>query len=457
MEELTKLTLVETLEGLEDKKFSTEELCVAYTQRIGELDSKLNAFLTVNEECGGIPVAVKDIIVTKGIKTTAGSKILETFIPPYNATVIERLFDKGVGVIGKTNCDEFAMGSSGENSAYGCTRNPWDLERVPGGSSSGSAAAVAANLCVFALGTDTGGSVRQPASLCGVVGFKPTYGLVSRYGLIAYGSSLDCVGSITKSVEDAATVLEWISGPDGKDSNCSQQFKLDRTKLKSGVKGLIVGIPGEYFSQGLDKKVKEVIKTSIRKLEALGCKTVEVELAHTKYAIATYYIIATSEASANLSRYDGIRFGGARDLFGQEVKRRIMLGTFSLSVGYYDDYYAKAARVRTLIKQDFEKVFERCDVIVGPVSPTTAWKLGEKLNDPLSMYLSDIYTVTANLAGLPGLSVPCGFADNLPVGLQILGPRFSEEKILRVGYVCEQVGGRKLRPDVQSYSTSGVE
>lgn len=436
--ELTSLTLKETLQGLGKKRFSTGELSRAYFGRIEQINPKIHAFLSIQKECAAIPVAVKDVIVTRGIRTSAGSKILENFIPPYESTVTQRLLDNGMGIIGKTNCDEFAMGSSGENSAYGPTKNPHDQERVPGGSSSGSAAAVAADMCVFALGSDTGGSIRQPASFCGVVGLKPTYGLVSRYGLIAYASSLDTIGPITKSVEDAALVLGWISGPDGYDSNCNQNFKFNEKKLESNIKQLRLGVPKEYFDTGLDSRVRRSIETAIKKLEELGAKTVEVNLPHSKYAIAAYYIIATSEASSNLARYDGIRFGGTRDLFGDEVKRRIMLGTFSLSVGYWDDYYAQAARVRRLICQDFAKAFAKCDVVIGPVSPTVAWKLGEKVDDPLSMYLSDIYTVPANLAGIPGLSVPCGLADGLPVGLQILGPQWSEEIILRTGYAYEQ-------------------
>lgn len=438
MNEITTYTLTQTIKALEEKQFSEEELNSAYTKRAQALNADLNAYITILEPYKGIPAAIKDVLVTKDVRTTAGSKILEDFIPPYSATVVDRLESHNISTIGKTNCDEFAMGSSGENSAYGLTRNPWNTIKVPGGSSAGSAAATSGDMCVFALGSDTGGSIRQPASLCGVVGLKPTYGLVSRYGLIAYGSSLDTVGPITKSVEDAAQVLEWISGPDGKDSNCLQSFKYDEVAVKSGVKGLKVGVPIEYLKEGLEEGVKEVVKKALSELESLGAELVDVELPHSEYAIAAYYIIATSEASSNLARFDGIRFGQTRQLFGSEVKRRIMLGTFSLSVGYYDDYFAKAAKVRTLIAQDFGKAFTKCDVIAGPVSPTVAWDIGAKVDDPLLMYLSDVYTVPANLAGIPGISVPAGFSSGLPVGLQLLGPKWSEEMLLRVGYAYEQ-------------------
>jgi aspartyl-tRNA(Asn)/glutamyl-tRNA(Gln) amidotransferase subunit A len=437
-DEITRLTLSQTKKKLERNELSSKEVNLAYLKRIERLNPDLNAFLLVNKEVGGIPAAVKDVIVTKDLRTSAGSKILEDFIPSYNATCIDRLLAQGIGIIGKTNCDEFAMGSSGENSAYGATRNPWNVDKVPGGSSSGSAAAVSADLCVFALGSDTGGSIRQPASFCGVVGLKPTYGLVSRYGLIAYASSLDTIGPITKTVEDAAIVLEWISGPDKKDSNVQKTFHLDEQLLKAGIRSLKVGLPKEYFGEGLDKNVKEVIEKAVQLIEQLGAHPVELDLPHTQYALPAYYIIATAEASSNLARYDGVRFGRTREFFGEEVKRRIMLGTFALSVGYFEDFYAKAARVRTLIKKDFEQAFQRCDAIVGPVSPNVAWNLGEKIDDPLAMYLSDIYTVTANLAGIPALSIPIGTVDGLPVGLQILGRWFGEQTVLQVGYSLEQ-------------------
>ena len=452
MSYITSLTLTDTLEALENKEFSKEELNKAYLDRIHKINDKLNAYLYINDQSSQIPAAIKDLISVKDMPMTCGSRILEGYIPPYDATVIQLLRTKGVTFCGKTNLDEFAMGSSGENSAYGVTRNPWNLEKVPGGSSSGSAVAVAAGMCVFALGTDTGGSIRQPASLCGVVGLKPSYGRVSRYGAQAMASSLDQIGPITKSVEDARLVLEWISGTDGFDSNCHLKPFVTLSKAKGIyssaspqndrlIKGLKVGVPREYFGPpaggGLDSDVEKVIKNAIKKLEELGAEVVEVTLPHTEYAVATYYIIMASEVSANLARYDGIRFGKSRDKFGDEAKRRIMLGTFSLSSGYYDAYFTKAAKVRTLIKQDFEEAFKKCDVIVGPVSPTVAWNLGEKINDPLTMYLSDAYTIPASLAGIPGLSVPCGYSQGMPVGLQILGKQMDEEAILNVGEVYE--------------------
>ena len=460
MSEITSLTLTQTLAVLDEKKFSKEELNKAYLEKIFKLNAKLNAYLLVNEKSDGIPAAIKDIIITKGIRTTAGSKILQNFVPPYNATVIDRLAEHGVSVLGKANMDEFAMGSSGENSAYGSTKNPWDFNKVPGGSSSGSAVAVSADMATFALGTDTGGSIRQPASLCGIVGLKPSYGRVSRYGAIAMASSLDQIGPITKSVADARLVLSWIAGPDGMDSNClpsdhtpgvssqaKQRLHLFESELPKlfpqsrrpggGLKGTRVGIPKEYFGKGLDSGVEKVIKEAIKKLEELGAEIVEVSLPHTEYGVAVYYIVMSSEVSANLARFDGIRFGFSREKFGDEPKRRIMLGTYSLSSGYYDAYFKKAAQVRTLIKHDFEEAFKKCDVIVGPVSPTTAWNLGEKVADPLTMYLSDAYTIPASLAGIPGLSVPCGFINGLPVGLQILGKYMGDETILNVGEVYE--------------------
>lgn len=436
---ITQLTLTQTLDSLKNKEFSLEELNKAYLERIKNINPKLNAYLEIVEEGRGIPAAIKDVISTKGIKTTASSKVLGNYIPPYNATVINKLLEKNISIIGKTNSDAFAMGGSGENSSFGPTKNPWDLSKVPGGSSSGSTAAVAADMCVFALGSDTGGSIRQPASLTGIVGFKPTFGRVSRYGLIAMASSLDQISPMTKSVEDAALVLDWISGADGYDANCKQEkFTFVPQGLRAGVKGLKVGVPKEYFGKGLDPKVKEVIQVAIKKLESLGAQIVEVSLPHSEYALAAYYIIVPSEVSSNMGRYDGIRYGKGRENIGEEVKRRIMLGTYALSSGYYDEYYSKAAKVRTKVKQDFEKAFEKVDVIVEPVSPTTAWNIGEKVNDPLKMYLADIYTISANLAGIPGLSVPCGFSDGLPVGLQILGKQFDEETVLRVGYAYEQ-------------------
>lgn len=448
--DITKLTLTETLKALEEKQFSLKELNKAYLERVKQYNPELNAYLMVNEQSDGLPAAIKDTIITKGIKTTAASKILENFTPPYNATVMDKLAEEGVSVIGKTNHDEFAMGGSGENSAFGPTKNPWDLNKVPGGSSSGSSVAVAADLAVFALGSDTGGSIRQPASLTGIVGLKPSYGRVSRYGLIAMASSLDQIGPMTKSVEDAALVLEWISGLDGMDSNASSEnFKVESEKLGSGVKGLRIGVPKEYFGEGLDSSVEEVIQTAIKKLEELGAEIIEISLPHSQYALAAYYIIVSSEVSSNMARYTGIRYGTGRQNLGPEVTRRIMLGTFSLSSGYYDAYFTKAAKVRTLIKKDFDEAFKKCDVIVGPVSPTVAWNLGEKISDPLTMYLSDTYTIPASLAGLAGLSVPCGFVNGLPVGLQILGKQFDEETILKTGYAYEQATDwHKERPKI---------
>lgn len=438
MNDVTALSLIETIKALEGKEFSEADLNTAYLQRINKLnDNNLSAYLDINKDNQkGIPAGIKDLIAVKGMKMTCGSQILLGYSPPYNATVIEKLSQNNVSFIGKTNLDEFAMGSSGENSAFYPAQNPWDTKKVTGGSSSGSAVAVAADLCTFALGTDTGGSIRQPASLCGVVGLKPSYGRVSRYGAQAMASSLDQIGPITKTIGDARKVLEWISGPDQHDSNAvAEPFKSANRK---NLKGLRVGIPKEYFGEGLDKDVEKSVKDAVKKLEELGASTVEVSLPHTEYALAVYYIIMSSEVSSNLARYDGIRFGSTRDKFGDEPKRRIMLGTFALSTGYFDDYFIKAAKVRTLIKQDFEKAFEKCDVIVGPVSPTVAWNLGEKIFDPLTMYLSDVYTIPASLAGIPGLSVPCGFANGLPVGLQILGKYLDEDTILSVGELYEQ-------------------
>jgi aspartyl-tRNA(Asn)/glutamyl-tRNA(Gln) amidotransferase subunit A len=444
--DITTLTLTETIDALKEKKFSEVELNKAYLDRIKLFNEKLNVFLDVQENSSGVPAAVKDLISTKFIRTSAGSKIIENYKPPFSATVIDRLLNRGVSVIGKTNQDEFAMGSSGENSAFGVTKNPWDITKVPGGSSSGSAAAVAADLAVFSLGTDTGGSIRQPASLSGVVGLKPSYGRVSRYGAIAMASSLDQIGPFTKSVEDAALVLDWISGPDGYDSNCTKErFMINdlfpkerRVGLMKDLNGIRVGVPKEYFGEGLDKGVEKVIRNSIKKLEELGAEVVEISLPHTEYGVAVYYIIMSSEVSSNLARFDGIRFGKDRSHFGAEPKRRIMLGTYALSSGYYDAYFTQASKVRTLIKQDFDKAFERVDVIVGPVSPTVAWNIGEKVNDPLKMYLSDAYTIPANLAGICGLSIPAGFSEGLPVGLQILGKQFDEAAIFKVGHAYEQ-------------------
>ena len=437
MNDITSLSLTETISALKGKKFSKKELNDSYLKKVKKLNGKLNAFLFVNEESSEIPAAIKDLISVKNMPMTCASKILENYVSPYNATVIERLAENGVSTIGKTNLDEFAMGSSGENSAYGPTKNPWNIAKVSGGSSSGSAVAVAADLCTFALGTDTGGSIRQPASLCGVVGLKPSYGRVPRYGAQSMASSLDQIGPITKTVEDARIVLNWIAGSDGFDNNCVSNKKEKMNGKRDSLKGLKIGIPNEYFTKGLDLEVEKVINQALNKFKELGAQTVEVSLPHTKHAVATYYIVMASEVSSNLARYDGIRFGKDRSKFGPEVKRRIILGTFALSAGYFEDYFIKAAKVRTLIKQDFEKAFEKCDVIAGPVSPTVAWNIGEKISDPLAMYLSDVYTIPASLAGIPGLSLPCGFSNNLPVGLQLLGKYMEDETILSVGEIYQ--------------------
>ena len=468
-----QLTIKETHQGLLEKKFSATELTKLFLGRIKEIDKDISAYLTVSEKSAlsqakeiddlianngknlpvlaGIPFAVKDNILVKGIKATCGSKILKDYVAPYDATCISRLKQKGAFVLGKTNLDEFAMGVSTENSAFFTTKNPYDLNRVAGGSSGGSAAAVAKDLCSFALGSDTGGSVRQPASFCGTVGLKPTYGAVSRYGLTALASSLDQIGPLAKTTEDAKIVFEAISGIDPLDSTSVDIGKESQT-IDYKLKGLRIGLPKEYFSEGIDPEVEKIIKQAIEKFEKLGAKIETISLPHTKYAIATYYLINTSEASANLARYDGIRYGLSKrdksDLldiylssraegFGDEVKRRIMLGTYALSAGYYDAYYLKAQKVRTLIKQDFDKAFEKVDVIFSPTAPTPAFKIGEKSRDPLSMYLCDIFTAPVNLSGLPAVSVPVGFAGKLPVGLQIIGKPFEENQILDIGKLVE--------------------
>ena len=483
--ELNRLTISEAAERLRRRDISAVELTRACLDRIAVVDAKLNAFITVTEKealaqaeaadhriragdapalCG-IPIAVKDIYCTAGVRTTCASKILENFVPPFDATVIAKLRAEGAVFVGKANMDEFAMGSSTENSAFGPTMNPHDLTRVAGGSSGGSAAAVAADECLASLGTDTGGSIREPASFCGVVGIKPTYSRVSRYGVIAYASSLDQVGPFARSVRDAAIVLRTLAGVDLLDSTCSARPVPDYERaLTSDVKGLRIGVPREYFVEGMQPEVEKAVRAALKQYEAMGASTMEISLPHSGYAIACYYIVATAEASANLARYDGVRYGlreRAEDNielnektreqgFGAEVKRRIMLGTFALSAGYYDAYYLKAMKVRTLIRRDFERAFENCDVIVTPVAPTTAFRLGEKMSDPLTMYLSDIFTISVNLAGLPGLSMPCGYDDNnLPIGMQVIGPQFSEETVLRVGDALEKSGAVKLRrPDL---------
>ncbi len=473
-------------EALRSSATTVRAACQAYLNRIEELDPKIGAFLTLNRERAlarageidreialgaklrpmmGVPLAVKDVLSTAELRTTCGSKILPNYFPPFTATAVERLVDAGAVVLGKTNCDEFAMGSSNENSAYHIVHNPWDLSRVPGGSSGGSAAAVAADLAMAALGTDTGGSVRQPASFCGVVGLKPTYGRVSRYGLIAFGSSLDHVGPFVRATADAARILQVMAGRDSLDSTSSNEPVPDYlAEIEKPVRGLRVGMPREYFGKGLDPQVASAIHAAIDRLADLGADIVDVTLPHTEYAVACYYVVATAEASSNLARYDGVRFGyrtaragtlremykRTRDEgFGPEVKRRIMLGTYVLSAGYYDAYYAKAQRVRTLIRQDFLKAFERCDVIAGPTAPTVAFKIGEKAEDPLAMYLSDIYTITANLAAIPGISVPCGLSvEGLPIGLQLQAPHFAEATLFRIAHQLEMTFPFTARPRI---------
>jgi aspartyl-tRNA(Asn)/glutamyl-tRNA(Gln) amidotransferase subunit A len=474
--ELNRLTITEARDLLRKREISARELTRACLDQIKLVDPKLNAFITVcareaHEQADaadarlaagdapalcGIPLAIKDIYATRGVRTTCASKILENFVPPYDATVIAKLRASGAVFVGKANLDEFAMGSSTENSAFGPTRNPHNVERVAGGSSGGSAAAVAADECLGALGTDTGGSIREPASFCGVVGIKPTYSRVSRYGVIAYASSLDQVGPFAKSVRDAAIILRDLAGADPRDSTCSARAVPDyEAALTGDVTGLRVGVPREYFVAGIAPEVEQAVRAALKSYEAMGARMVEISLPHTAYAIAAYYIVATAEASANLARYDGIRYGlrvdGDNNIelynrtrargFGAEVKRRIMLGTFVLSAGYYDAYYLKGQKVRTLIRRDFERAFESCDIIATPVAPTTAFALGEKMSDPLQMYLSDIFTISVNLAGLPGISVPCGFdASGLPIGLQLIGAPFGEEAILRAGDAFERTG-----------------
>jgi aspartyl-tRNA(Asn)/glutamyl-tRNA(Gln) amidotransferase subunit A len=468
------MTILGLRKLLDNREVTVKEVIDDVYGRIDEVEDRVKAFITVTREeaskiadraqeainsnrtslLTGIPIAVKDNMCTKGILTTCASKILHNFVPPYESTVTAKLKEQDYVIVGKTNLDEFAMGSSTENSGFHTTRNPWNLECVPGGSSGGSVAAVAAGECIAALGSDTGGSIRQPASLCGIVGLKPTYGRVSRYGLVAFASSLDQIGPITKDVSDAAAMLNVIAGHDPLDSTSAPVGTPDfMASLGKDIKGLRIGIPKEYFIEGMDKDVEASVNAAIKKLETLGAKAVEVSLPHTEYAIATYYILATSEASSNLARYDGVKYGlrvAGKDLidmymntrakgFGSEVKRRIMLGTYALSSGYYDAYYKKAQQVRTLIKNDFDNAFRDVDVIVTPTSPTPAFKIGEKATDPLQMYLSDIFTISVNLAGVPGISIPCGFTkDNLPVGLQIIGRHFDEETILKSAYAYEQ-------------------
>jgi aspartyl-tRNA(Asn)/glutamyl-tRNA(Gln) amidotransferase subunit A len=478
-----ELTISQAIEKLNCGELSSRELTLSCLKRIEEIDNRINAFISVNpdralamadkadaakgDERGvlcGIPVSVKDLLCTKGVATTCGSKILENFIPPYNATVVDKLEQEGAVILGKTSMDEFAMGSTSETCAFKVPENPWKKGYVAGGSSGGSAASVAACECHASLGSDTGGSIRQPASLCGIVGMKPTYGRVSRYGLVAYASSLDQVGPFSRDVRDCALMMNVIAGYDAKDSTSVHKAKPDYTKsMITGMKGLKIGIPKEYLGEGLDPEVEAVIRNGAALLREAGAEIVDVSLPHTDYCVAVYYLIAPAEASSNLARYDGVLYGyrdtTAESLiemykesrsagFGPEVKRRILLGTYALSSGYYDAYYKKASQVRTIITDDFKKAFESCDVLISPVAPTPAWRLGEKGDDPLSMYLSDIYSISANLAGIPGISVPGGFSrEGLPIGIQLQGPHFNEEVLFRVAHNLEKgVGVSGKRP-----------
>ena len=473
-DKLYDLTIDQARKLLQKKEISSVELTEAVLERISKVEERVHAFVTVTKETAlqqaqqadarikqgdtspltGIPALIKDNMCTKGIRTTCSSHMLEKFVPPYDATVVEKLNGAGMVMVGKGNMDEFAMGSSTEHSAFFATRNPWDLERVPGGSSGGPAASVAAGEALYSLGSDTGGSIRQPASFCGIVGLKPTYGRVSRFGLVAFGSSLDQIGPMTKDVTDAALVLNAIAGYDAKDSTSVDRPVPDYTKsLVPDLKGIKLGIPKEYLVEGMENGVRDAINTAIAKLEQLGATVDrEVSLPNTKYALPVYYIIAPSEAMANLARYDGVKYGYSHEGnnmwdamektrglgFGSEVKRRIILGTYALSAGYYDAYYVKAQKVRTLIRREFDEVFKRYDALITPTSPTVSFKVGAKTGDPLQMYLSDICTLPVNIAGTPGLSIPAGFSDGLPVGMQIIGKPFSEETLFRVAYAYEQ-------------------
>jgi len=486
MTDLHQLTISQAHQLLKEKKISSVELTKASLAHLDKVENKVQACVTSCKDVAleqakeadkaissgkikpltGIPALIKDVICTRGIKTTCSSRILENFVPPYDATVIKKLKSENAIIVGKTNMDEFAMGSSTENSAFFPTRNPWDMDRVPGGSSGGSAAAVATDEAIYALGSDTGGSIRQPAGFCSVVGLKPTYGRVSRFGLVAFASSLDQIGPITKDVTDCALVLNTIAGHDQQDSTSAPQPVPDFTKsLNPDIKNLRIGIPKEYFVEGMQPEVRASIEAAIKKLQEMGAKVdQEVSLPLTKYALAVYYIIAPSEASANLARYDGVKYGFSYQNttnmweamektkqfgFGAEVKRRIMLGTYALSAGYYDAYYLKAQKVRTLIIREFKEAFEKYDALVTPTSPTVPFKLGEKMDDPVQMYLSDVCTLPINIAGLPAISIPAGFADGLPIGLQIIGKPFDEETILHIAYAYEQATDwHKRKPPV---------
>lgn len=484
--EPSQLTIHELMETIKAGKLSSTDIVNSVFRRIDAVEERIHAYITLMKESAleeaaradeqirkgdmgaltGIPIALKDIYCMKGYRTTCGSRILHNFVPPYNATIIQKLRDAGAVFTGKTNMDEFAMGSSTETSFYGVTKNPWDLERIPGGSSGGSAAAVAADECIASLGSDTGGSIRQPAALCGVVGMKPTYGRVSRFGLVAFASSLDQIGPFTKDVEDNAIMMNVISGYDRKDSTSVPVDVPDyRDFLGRGIEGWKIGIPREYFIEGIDPEVEAAVRKAIGVIEAAGAKCVDISLPHTEYCLAVYYIIAPAEACSNLARYDGVKYGfraeGDQDLldmyktsrsqgFGAEVKRRIMLGTYVLSSGYYDAYYKKASQVRALIKRDFDEALTKCDVILTPTTPTAAFKIGEKTDDPLQMYLSDIFTISTNLAGIPGISVPCGYTGTgLPIGLQLLAGHFEEGKLLQAAAVYEKNAKiEKRRPNL---------
>lgn len=475
MTELAQLTIHEARDALRKKDFSVSELLKSVLDRIDRYDQQLGAYLYVNKEASlkkaeavqklfdaaqtpadlaGIPIAPKDIYLTTEMPTTCASQFLKDFMPPYNSHVIDKLLQQNAILVGKTNLDEFAMGATTENSSYKITRNPWDLERIPGGSSGGSAVAVSADLCLGALGTDTGGSIRQPSSHCSLVGLKPTYGRVSRYGVVAFSSSLDQMGPMAKDVEDAAILLQSMAGHDPRDSTSLTHPVPDYSKaLGQSIKGLKVGVPVDFFEQGVTDVVKKTVRKALEQLQSLGAELIEVAMPHTKYTVSTYYIIAPAEASANLARFDGVRYGErakAKSLeelyclskgagFGPEVKRRVLIGTYVLSSGYYDAYYVKAQKARTLIRQDYLNAFEKVDVIAGPVSPHSAYKMGEEINDPLKMYCGDILTIGANLAGLPGMSVPCGFDEQgMPIGMQIIGPALKEEVMLKVAHAYEQ-------------------
>jgi len=480
--ELNRLTIHELQEQLREGTLTSAEITESVYRRIASVEDRVHAYITLTEETAleqalaadrqiqeggggpltGIPIALKDVLCTQGIRTTCGSRMLENFIPPYDATVVGKLRDAGAVFVGKTNMDEFAMGSSTETSYFGITRNPWDPDRIPGGSSGGSAAAIAADECIASLGTDTGGSIRQPSALCGVVGLKPTYGRVSRFGLVAFASSLDQIGPITKDVEDCAIMMNVICGHDPHDSTSVPVEVPDyRVCISRDIEGWTIGIPKEYFVEGIDPEIRAAVDTTIKTLEGLGARCRDISLPHTEYCVATYYIIAPSEASSNLARYDGVRYGfrapDAENLldmykktrsagFGAEVKRRIMIGTYSLSSGYYDAYYKKASQVRALIRDDFDQAFTQCDVILTPATPTPAFRIGEKMDDPLQMYLCDIFTLSANLAGVPGISVPCGYTTGgLPLGVQFMANHFEEGKLLQIASAYESHSDHEKR------------